>query len=368
MKIGILALKKLFLCALFLFLPLCLFAQAESATTVALFPVWGDNQDINRQFGEEVLRAVNNMSGYTPFTVDLRNRPDDVFSHGSPPYLSPSSSVTGTSTYAITGEVNRNQQAGQWHFRLYLWRMSDAKLICSDDLSALDRMECRRMLPALLEWMFSQIYAEQPVITAPQVPAVKTPVTPEQPLREPRPIQQTVADNWLNVGFRFGGGFQINSDPTWEVEVGFTPHDIYNYYQIIQGGLYLNIQPASFFGLQLEAIFAHNLEMERASLMFPALLRISHRKNTSLFSIMGGGFLTLPIGESADTYNFQHAPPFGWTAGILVGNKAGPGYYYLDLRFASDFGDNRRIGVQDAGFRRNMVSISVGYEFGFIER
>jgi len=366
MKIGILALKKLFLCALFLFLPLCLFAQEESATTVALFPVWGDNQDINRQFGEEVLRAVNNMSGFTPFTVDLRNLPADVFSHGSPPYLSPSRSVTGTSTYAITGEVNRNQQAGQWHFRLYLWRMSDAKLICSDDLSAVDRMECRRMLPALLEWMFSQI-REEPVPTPPAPPVI-TPDVTELPTREPRP-RQAVTDNWMNIGFRFGGGLQINSAPSWEgILDGFTPHDIYNYYQIIQGGLYLNIQPASFFGIQLEAVFAQNLEMERASLMFPALLRISHRKESSLFSILGGGYLTIPMGESADTYNFQHAPPLGWTAGFMIGNKAGSGHYFLDIRYARDFGDNRRIGVQDAGFRRNLLSISVGYEFGFIER
>ena len=85
--------KKVFLCALFLFVPLCLFAQAGIKKTVALVPFWGSDQKIIRQFGDELFNSVNKMTEFMPTPVDMTNLPPDVPEGGNPPYICPSPSI-----------------------------------------------------------------------------------------------------------------------------------------------------------------------------------------------------------------------------------------------------------------------------------
>ena len=343
--------KILFSCLLLLFTAGWLCAQGNERKAVAFLPFWGDNQDIVRGFGNEVYTGIGALEGYIPFRVDMNNLPRDVPPGGFPPYVCPSASMINRAPFAITGEIAVEPRTGQYRLRLYLWRMSNTRLIISDELAAYNQEECRDILPSILNWMFSQAQEELPVID-PGVRYQAIYITPTEPLK------------WLYLGLRTGGSMRIYSDlsdiPSDRNEMLF--------YDNLHVAFHVNFQFTSFLGLQLEAMYNHIFEnqYEPASMMFPFMLRASYRLGSISLAAFGGGYYWMPIGDA------NYAPEgleFGYTAGIMFGNRIGPGYLYLDIRWASDLTNHRHIDDGIGGsFRRSMFSIGIGYELGIIAK
>ena len=354
--------KKQFFCLLFFFLTFWLSAQASSFTSsVALFPLWGDNEGIVDSFGEELFISINAQDNFVPWWVDMTNLPSDVPIGGFPPYVCPSPSTTRTSPFAVTGEVIQQRSTGLWRLRLYLWRMTDSRLIISDELSARDLDDCRSILPYILTWMFSQTREESVVRVV------------EQPTEQIRTIYFTASEptKWLYLGLRGGGSMRIYSD--MDAYIAHPDRSEIVSYENFHFAFHTNLQFSSFLGLQLEALYTRVLadKLESWSFMFPFMLKGSYRTGTISIAGFAGCYFWVPLGEVTNIenkYNFiPEDPPLGYTAGIMLGNKVGPGYIFIDVRWASDFKDHVNEFTKEH-FHRSIFSLSLGYELGFFTK
>ena len=350
---GLAAHKKLSLCLLFLFLPLCLYAQTK---TVALIPFWGDYDAPIVPFGYALNNSVGRMYEYSPWPVDMSpaSLPADVPPGGYPPYIAPSPSLTRGAPFALTGEVTIDTDTYDiWHLRLYLWQMSappdgNPRLIASDELTAYDEEACELVLPGLLEWLFSLIPSDEgPVIlTGGQSKVVYYAAT--EPYK------------WLYVGLKAGWPIRVNANSSGEpLPPALGAFSI---------AAHANVQIFNYFGVQLEGMLTMGLSepFKGASLMVPALLRYSYYSGTMVVSGLGGIYLNLPTGDLKENFIYERKPMWGITAGFNLGNKIGPGFLYLDLRWGLDLG--RTIYNEESVFRRNVISVCAGYEMGFLTK
>jgi hypothetical protein len=123
--------------------------------------------------------------------------------------------------------------------------------------------------------------------------------------------------------------------------------------------------------VQLEGIF--NMDTEPISnyktfSIIPALLlKYSHRSTIVTIAPFAGAYID-PFNEYKNT-----TVPFGWTAGLSLGYKVGPGNLFMDIRYAHDLFDNivplkNYPDTLISGYRKKMFTISVGYEYGFIPK
>ncbi|MDR1858575.1 MAG: hypothetical protein LBQ69_03810 [Treponema sp.] len=331
---------------------------------MAFIPFWGDDPGIVQGFGNEVYIGIRALEGFTPIRIDMTNVPPDVPPGGFPPYVCPSPSTTRESPYAITGEATLDKRTGQWRLRLNLWRMSDNRLIISDELTAADQEDCRNILPSILTWMFSWAKEEESAQTIKQIQIVY--FTPTEPPK------------WLYLGLRGGGSMRIYSD-----QKGMDS-DQSIFYDNFHFAFHANLQFLSFLGIQLEAIYTHILgdshtpnndqRLESSSFIFPFMLRASYRLGSISLAAFGGGYYWVPIGEITNSVTKSPYVPYkgevllGYVAGIMFGNKVGPGYLYFDIRWASDFSDHGNVNDSGKGFHRNMFSVGLGYELGLIAK
>ncbi|MCL2043402.1 MAG: hypothetical protein FWG89_04600 [Treponema sp.] len=351
-------LKLLFFCVLLSLLPLSLYAQSDGRKSVALVPFWGRDLEIIDDFGEELYDGVYAMADFRPWEVDMINLPEDVPEGGFPPYICPSPSLTRGTPYALTGEIFPNEdEPDLWDVMLYLWEMEDAKLLRADKMTVYDREEYMEGLPGMLEWLFSWI----PRDLGPYEGGLSRVIwsTPSEPTK------------WLYLGIRGGGGIMINSEPR-NKNLG-NRYYINNYYENFNLALYSmvsmpNIALLSNFGLQVEGMLnGHTKPFANPpslSVFVSPLLRYTQRWASNYFSVLGGPYFVFPLYEVSyinDTY------PWGWTIGIKCGTKFGPGSVFLDIRYLRDLMDTIDVS-SDNVFRRNMVNVSVGYEFGIATR
>ena len=350
--------RALFLCMLFIFLPLCLFAQSGGRKAVALVPFWGRDQVIIDEFGEELFDGVNAMIDFRPWNVDMVNLPEDVPEGGFPPYICPSPSLTRGTPYALTGDIFPSEDDPEfWDLMLYLWDMEEARLLRADKMSVYDRDECRESLPGMLEWLFSWIPRELAFLDGGLSREIW--YTPTEPTR------------WFYFGLRGGGGLTINTEP-WDEERG-NRNFVNNYYENFNMALFAmvsmpNIALISNFGIQLEGILnGHTKPFDdpvTLSVLASPLLRYTYRWTSNYVSVFGGPYFIFPL------YKVSYANdsfPMGWNAGINLGTKLGPGSVFLDIRFLQDIMDT--IDVASANvFRRNMINVSAGYEFRIATR
>ena len=346
------------LCFLLFFAPIWLYAQAGIRRAVAIIPFWGEDESIVEQFGDELLFGVSSMKDFAPWPIDMTRLPPDVPQGGFPPFVCPSPSLTRGAPYAITGELTLDREMEQWHLRLYLWQMSDNRLLFSDELTAYDKDDCAGSLPGMLEWIFSWIPSGEPVRTGSGHSRVVY-FAATEPLK------------WLYAGVRGGGALHIHTSP---ISDGLAEAFLGSYYENFNIAAHANVQFLGALGLQLEAVYTMDFEPDgqTSSFLFPGLLRYSYRRGTMVVSAMGGGYLGVPLGRMKDEY-FYHplGNLIGWTAGINFGNKVGPGYVYLDIRWWTDVTDTAKReapGGGEAGYLRNMLTLCIGYEAGFFRK
>jgi len=375
------ALKKPFFSILLLLLPLAVFAQSNRTQTVALVPFWGPVEQFITEFGEELFKGVSDMQGYRPVVIDMTNLPDDVPEGGFPPYICPSPSLIKTNPIALTGELTQDPDDEEfWHMRLYLWEMSETRLVFSDELTAYDRDEVAAGLPGMLEWLFSWLNKKgggsgtggEGDTTNMSGQGRNVFITTSMPLQ------------WMYVGVRAGGALRMQERPTeYETEHYYKG----NFYDTINAAVLYSIAffPESVpffsrFGLQVEGVFNYDMDITNNKQKIPAmtisptaLLKCHiYRQGNMLYSIFAGAYTTFPISDTIKTFAKYQPFPVGLTAGLCFAGKIDPipGLFFIDLRYSRDqFKSNTIVSAdRDREFRRSAVTISVGYEFGIITK
>jgi hypothetical protein len=373
MKTVILTCKKQLLYVFFLFLPLCLFAQTGNREMVAVIPFWGINENIQKQFADEVLNGINRLAGYRATLIDMTNIPEDVPEGGYEPNVCPSPSLTRGIPFAMTGEITEDFETGGWAMRVYLWRMEGTRLIYSDRLTAMDRETCRLILPGLLDWIFGFLKEpESPVIVTPGGGDGGDRAIIYQP-KEP--------NHWLYMGLRGGISMKILADPgppfdpIYDDPPTFTTMNVGNAAFTLAWMFPDNAIFASPFGLQAEVLFDWDFkEFEYMRIAFAGVLRTHlYREGKASITLLTGGFFALNPFENDNGFTGpvdsegKSLGMWGLTGGITAGQKFGPGYLYLELRWIGDL-FYPTWNEDGKGFKRHLVGLCIGYEFGIITK
>jgi len=368
-------LKKLFLLLILLFLPIIAFAQVKGTQNVALVPFWGSDDSFIKEFGEELYKGVNGMSGYRSVVIDMdpARLPEDVPEGGFPPYICPSPSLIKTNPLALTGELTPDPDDDEyWHLRLYLWEMADTRLVFSDELTAYDRDECAAGLPGMLEWLFSWLTRGGKSGSGSGNDASGTGANQYGSAREVF-ITTSMPLHWLYVGGRFGWTpARIQSEPSWNNP---DKRHVENRYETINAALSFKtalvpeaIPFFSHFVFQLEGVFNYDfLPVEVMTITPGALLKFqAYRQGNQLYSVFGGAYTPFTLNNNIA---YDQVFPIGWIAGVSFGAKLDPlpGVFFIDMRFSMDLYDTF-VKADGEGYRRSSVTLSFGYEFGIITK
>ncbi|GHV93371.1 hypothetical protein AGMMS50268_38740 [Spirochaetia bacterium] len=109
------------------------------------------------------------------------------------------------------------------------------------------------------------------------------------------------------------------------------------------------------------------------SLTFPLLARFNLRKGYLMAGALLGPYVFVPLGQMKNktmggSFDYKMDVPLGYIAGINIGMKLGPGYLFLDTRWAADFGTLQRASDGANLYQRSGVTLSIGYEMGFFDK
>jgi hypothetical protein len=346
---------------------------------VAVLPFSGEDADLGLRFTDAVMAEIAGQGRYTPAAAPF---PAD-------PSVSPVLLYADVlhADYVLTGAASYRRDEAQYHLTLWLWNMEIGDLVCSDEMVCRDREDMARILPLLLEWLFSRISSDEtgdPVVTEgpeppappPEPPAVREPVSPPAPPDRPR---DDIQDHWLYLGIRGGGSLRFYMEGDKSFFAGAGPADqAFGW----EGAFQAAVRLLPFLALQGEAIFTQDRlsiggkKMSSYSMMFPLLLRFVIRKGSVTLSPLGGVYYILPVGDmefsapgASSFVPWTHPLPLGYTLGLSTGVKIGPGSLFLDLRYSGDLSaaefDN---AAGSKLYTRNMVSFTLGYEFGLVKR
>jgi len=381
-KMFIAGSSGLFLCILFMLFPLRLFAQQSEDTQVALFPFWGAEEEAVAQFGVELYEAMLEKEDFRPIWIDMSDLPPDIPPGGFPPSVSPSPALTGDAPFAITGTIFHNPQ-GHRHLRLYLWKMADNRPLFIDEMIAENREIVNVIMPFMLRWLFTWIPDDEPpVVVLPPPPPPPTILEGQHMIVYRDGIE--VPDRWLYLGLRAGGNVQI-FDPqlfyTGSIfDDGWRTDDLDFHFESVSAAIHLHLQflgirldpSILFLGLQIEGIATQDFGNEMFSLTLPALLRLTLRRGTSSFSLLGGAYMFMPLSLFWDEPGIRFRSdesigPFagwGYAFGFSMGNRVGPGNLFVEMRWSNDMFTSRIVDYS----RRNVASVSVGYELGLFNR
>jgi len=102
-------------------------------------------------------------------------------------------------------------------------------------------------------------------------------------------------------------------------------------------------------------------------LEFPVLLKFPLKPATYyMIEPYGGIHINIPM------YNISNLPLFSWKAGLQYGVKAEQGIIFIDGSFSMDIGKKpsttRKTDGAEISFNRYMISLGLGYKFGFLTR
>jgi hypothetical protein len=217
-------------------------------------------------------------------------------------------------------------------------------------------------VPGLVEWLFSHIHE--------------------------RVIEESQADVWPDPLFILGARAGLSQH--WYVKPnerspGASALNL-------EGGFSGALRLSSLFSIQLELFLTgdtlvyrgleespsgpvlKNKRYTNLSLEIPVLCKMNFRVGNIRLSPLAGLYITAPLGETSyrdkegttDTVAWSVSNPLGFTAGLEGASPCGPGMIFAGLRYGADFGV-MSINSEEREYRRNMISLYLGYEFGFFE-
>jgi hypothetical protein len=100
----------------------------------------------------------------------------------------------------------------------------------------------------------------------------------------------------------------------------------------------------------------------------PLLFKVNFKPTPFVLSPYGGVYFHTSFGQSWDG-ELENDLPLGYRVGFTAGRKTGRGIMFLDLHWSADLEKTRIIETNKAkvNYFRNMITLSVGYEFGFLD-
>jgi hypothetical protein len=277
--------------------------------------------------------------------------------------------------YVITGNVFLDQ--GDKVLEIYLWLLEDSSLKASQELAYGDISEALGFIPFFM-WSLTST-----------LPLELVPFTGEQ-----EDIRWK--NKWLYVGLQAGPSvrfyFPFEESPmsaALTFDIGLR----------LEAQLLTFIRPKNFFSLSLMTGAHFGLDMAAydnysvilppqggvpgedgrpqtnndpvnfsyLSLYMPLMFKFNIKPGPFVLSPYGGVYFHTSFGASW-TGDLINDLPLGYVAGFTAGRKTGPGILFLDVRWAGDM-DKTQVSDEkgSVNFFRNMLTLSVGYEFGFID-
>ncbi|GHV79011.1 hypothetical protein AGMMS49944_08020 [Spirochaetia bacterium] len=182
-------------------------------------------------------------------------------------------------------------------------------------------------------------------------------------------------NKWLYPGIRLGVSphwYQVNTSSDLEVDV----------YPAFEAALSAEVQILKLFAMQTELIFSGDtvnatgdngigVTITSYTLTVPVLAKLTWRPHRFYAAAFAGPYFAIPLGpmevkRNSQTETYDFTAPIGITGGANAGIKLGPGLLFLDFRYSGDF--TYFWANDSAQFRRNMFTVSLGYNYGFINK
>jgi hypothetical protein len=342
----------------------------QGKAIAAVLPLAGEETEMIRRFHSGIMESITALEKYSPreaYTPPGMRIPTD---------MPPITSLVSGARYALTGGVYPGDLTGEYYLQLWLWDMAGATMIYTDDLVYGDIDEALESLPGLVEWLFSHIR--------------------ERTIETPGP--EVWPDPLFTLGVRAG------LSPRWYVRPNETAPGASALN--LEGGVSGALRLSPLFSLQLEILltgdtlvyrglggvgkdFMENEKISSLTMTIPLLARANFRLGRFRLSPLAGFYATIPLGNAAYQYHYDsgdgdtsypwsYSPPLGFTVGLEGAVRYGPGRIFAGLRYGVDFGT---VSIDDdpgfrkhhadydgkTSYRRHMVSLYLGYEFGFFE-
>jgi hypothetical protein len=198
-------------------------------------------------------------------------------------------------------------------------------------------------------------------------------------------------NRWLFLGGRLGPSLRIY---TPQGDTAFTGGDTYG--PSLDAGFHANLQILPFFSLQAEIIFtwdkasvwfyslnpskidvdSHTRQFTGFSLQFPVMAKLNFYPGKFRVSPFLGAYVITPLGRMTvttaagkESLSYFLTPPLGILGGLSAAFPAGPGIFFLDLRYAVDLAEPElKEGRGLATYRGHKAVVSAGYEFAFFKK
>jgi hypothetical protein len=347
--------------------------DSDGKAIVALLPFVGEEESA-APFNAAVTRAVAALGKYTPRQVSRATV--EAAGLRIPTDMPPVRELVPGVSYALTGGVYPGNDESQYYLQLWLWDVHSSTMIYTDDLVYQEIDSAMESLPGLVEWLFSHIVER---------------------VEEVKVEEENGWDNSIiNAGIRSGVSQHWYTAPNESIPGAYS--------LTYEGGVFVAVRLTSLISLQAEADFVWDdlvyrmvintskditynpvLANERRysfSLLFPVLFKLNFRPGNVRIAPYGGLFAFMPLGDTQysrypgggeESFPWSPEVPLGFSAGLEVARKLGPGILSADIRYLEDFSN---ITIQDkitnAGetetvYKRNMLSFTIGYSFGFID-
>jgi hypothetical protein len=343
--------------------------DGEGKAIVGILPFTGEEEPaavLNRA----AIDAVANLGNYSPRLVGIEAV--EAAEVRVPTDMPPVKELVPGMRFALTGGVYPGNFPEEFYLQLWLWDMANSSMIYTDDLIYEHIEEGLASLPGLVEWLFSHIVVISPES---EVPA------------EPVPIEE----KRLTVGVRSGVSLRWYIDPD-ELVPGAQALNF-------EGGFFASVFLNTLFSLQGEVNFTFDNLVYRGidnigegddyvpelvnekytsySLMFPLILKANFRPGNFRLAPFAGIYAFMPLGEAEfrknpgseeeGTFSWSPSVPLGYTAGIEISVKVGPGVLLGDIRYAGDFTEISIKDAENTAYRRGGVSFTIGYGYSFID-
>jgi NADH:ubiquinone oxidoreductase subunit len=332
----------------------------------AILPFTGD-EEAAAIFNKAVAAAAGALEKYSPRLVTS----GAVISAGVriPTDMPPLRELVPGARYALTGGVYPGSNEDDYYLQLWLWDMSGATMIYTDDLVYQNINEALNIVPGLVEWLFSHIVDV---------------IVKSEPAAE-----KGWDDNRLTLGLRAGVSQRWYTAPSESVAGA----QALNFEGTLLAAVLLN----PLFSLQGEIVFTYddlvyrgvtdigggapytpvlaNEKYTSYSLMFPVLLKANFTPGDIRLAPFAGLYTFCPLGKTSyrknptgetGSYSWSSDVPLGFTVGLEAAVRAGSGMILFDFRYSSDFDTINIHNDPGTAYKRGMLSLSAGYALGFI--
>jgi hypothetical protein len=197
---------------------------------------------------------------------------------------------------------------------------------------------------------------------------------------------------WLYLGLRTGPSLRLYTPPH---DTAFTGGDTYGLSPEV--GILADFRIIPRFSIQTEVDFTwdqaavweysanaaqndlerHTQHFEGFSLQFPLMAKLNFYPGKFRVSPFFGPYVTVSLGKMEIvrphvgdiSASASYSVPMGLLGGLNLSYPIGPGMIFLDLRYAADLGTPNlsAVGITET-YKRHMVSLSMGFEFGLIRK